>query len=233
MAPTLQSNDVFTKTDTKANADGSILTITTTTNIKKYSDGSTVTKVKKQTETTPAGYSSNTGQRAIKGNPYEFGYNASQSMAAKVAITTSKEFKKHCLDEHNRLRAMHHAPPLKLSLELSKIAQGWANKLAKDEKIYYSTYEFGENIYSCTGDRPSASTDAVKAWYDEIKYWDWKKMSGNGKGETGHFTQLIWKRSKEIGVAAAYSKDGRLFVVVEYNPPGNFTGRYWENVLPK
>lgn len=136
----------------------------------------------------------------------------------------------HCLDEHNRLRALHDTPPLKLNQELSRIAQAWANKLAKDDKVRYSTFDFGENLYWCTVDQCGA--DVVRAWYDEIKYWDWKKMEGNGKGETGHFTQLLWKKSKEIGVASAYSKDGHLFVVAEYNPPGNFLGRYEENVMP-
>lgn len=105
------------------------------------------------------------------------------------------------------------------------------NKLAKEEKRYHSMYEFGENIYWSTEDKPG--DHVAKRWYDEIEYWDWQKSEGNGRGETGHFTAVVWKKTKEMGVASAYSKDGHLYVVAEYNPPGNFKNHYVENVLPQ
>lgn len=50
----------------------------------------------------------------------------------------------------------------------------------------------------------------------------------------GHFTQVVWKSSTEVGVGKA--TDGKMtFVVGRYSPPGNLSnpGYFQENVLPK
>ncbi len=50
----------------------------------------------------------------------------------------------------------------------------------------------------------------------------------------GHFTQVVWKSSKELGVGLA--TDGKtVFVVGQYKPAGNVTnsGYYEQNVQPK
>ncbi|XP_037046533.1 uncharacterized protein LOC119081604 [Bradysia coprophila] len=147
MAPTLQSTDISTNTVTEVQADGSILKTITITTTTKFTDGTTRQRIKTQKEITPAVHTSHTGVKAIKANPYEFGYDVSKSTAPKAVVTTSNEFIQQCLDEHNKFRAMHHAPPLKLNNKLSKIAQAWANQLAKDEKMYHSETDFGENLF--------------------------------------------------------------------------------------
>ena len=48
---------------------------------------------------------------------------------------------------------------------------------------------------------------------------------------TGHFTQLVWKESKEHCIALAKTEDGNtVYVAANYFPPGNFVGKYKENV---
>ena len=49
---------------------------------------------------------------------------------------------------------------------------------------------------------------------------------------TGHFSQVVWKGSKEIGVGKALTEDGRVFVVCNYNPAGNVMGQFADNVFP-
>lgn len=46
----------------------------------------------------------------------------------------------------------------------------------------------------------------------------------------GHFTQMVWKSCREVGMGRAKSKTGRQIIVANYNPPGNFVGKYTENV---
>ena len=53
------------------------------------------------------------------------------------------------------------------------------------------------------------------------------KLSSLG---TGHFTQVVWKNTRQIGLGKAFGKDGRVFVVVVYHPPGNVIGRFKDNV---
>lgn len=58
-------------------------------------------------------------------------------------------------------------------------------------------------------------------------------MSYAGADACGHFTQVIWKGSREIGVGRAFAEDGlRVFVVCNYYPAGNVIGRFKENVMP-
>lgn len=48
----------------------------------------------------------------------------------------------------------------------------------------------------------------------------------------GHFSQVIWMASKEMGVGVASSRSGQVFVVACYDPAGNFLGQFRENVPP-
>jgi len=48
----------------------------------------------------------------------------------------------------------------------------------------------------------------------------------------GHFTQVVWKGSTELGIGKASGRNGGTFVVANYNPPGNFGGQYNQNVFP-
>lgn len=49
---------------------------------------------------------------------------------------------------------------------------------------------------------------------------------------TGHFTQVVWKESQKLGVGVARSSSGRVYVVAQYTPPGNYLGQFQANVRP-
>ena len=70
---------------------------------------------------------------------------------------------------------------------------------------------------------------ATQQWYDEIKDYNFARNSGPN---TGHFTQVVWQSSQELGVGRAQTKDGKWLVVANYLPAGNFIGRYGDNVFP-
>ncbi|KXJ05531.1 Golgi-associated plant pathogenesis-related protein 1, partial [Exaiptasia diaphana] len=72
--------------------------------------------------------------------------------------------------------------------------------------------------------------DATDSWYSEVKKYDFKK-SGFQSG-SGHFTQVVWKDSKEFAIAKA-GKGSKVFVVARYRPAGNFLSAFNNNVFPK
>jgi len=73
-------------------------------------------------------------------------------------------------------------------------------------------------------------TEATDAWYDEIKLYSFNSP-GFSSG-TGHFTQVVWKGSKKLGIGYALTSDGRgLYVVAQYSPPGNYMGQFSQNVV--
>jgi hypothetical protein len=71
---------------------------------------------------------------------------------------------------------------------------------------------------------------ATTSWYNEIKQYNFKH--GGFTMETGHFTQLVWKDSKNLGVGIATSRGGKTYVVAQYSPSGNMPGKFQKNVLP-
>ena len=51
---------------------------------------------------------------------------------------------------------------------------------------------------------------------------------------TGHFTQVVWKESKELGIGRAVGKKNGMtctYIVGRYRPAGNFQGKFQENVV--
>lgn len=141
----------------------------------------------------------------------------------------SKSFKKSLLSEHNVLRKKHSAPPMKWNNDIRKYAQEWAEKNAKANRMFHrKTHKYGENIYWISRGAPSGKS-VVRAWYSEIKDYHFSKPGFSYK--TGHFTQVVWKSSVELGCGSAKSRSGGLFVVCNYSPPGNYMRRFRKNVL--
>lgn len=72
----------------------------------------------------------------------------------------------------------------------------------------------------------------VKKWYAEEANYDYKTGEAKEQGaQIYHFTQIVWKTTKKLGMATAVS-DGRRVAVARYSPIGNWLGEFKENVLP-
>ena len=69
---------------------------------------------------------------------------------------------------------------------------------------------------------------ATDQWYAEIKDFDFSKKVFNGN--TGHFTQVVWKGSIELGAAVATAANGWNFCVGRYAVSGNVKGKFDDNI---
>lgn len=148
--------------------------------------------------------------------------------------TSDKEFRQESLKWHNHYRAIHGVPALKHSDELCRYAQEWADTLAKrDAFSHRPNNKYGENIYMAWSSDPTKEVtgrEAVDSWYSEIKQ---HQFGGEPRSlGSGHFTQVIWKGSTELGTARARTATGKLLVVANYNPAGNMIGSFAQNVPP-
>lgn len=154
--------------------------------------------------------------------------------ASSVTIVTQEDFALECLEAHNEKRALHKAPPLRLSKKLCRYSDEWARHLAtRGEMLHRSESEYGENLFLIwsSGSQPKLSgAESVQHWYSEISSHLFHKEPTSLK--TGHFTQVVWMESEELGVGMATSKSGQIYVVCNYHPPGNFIGTFAENVPP-
>ena len=131
---------------------------------------------------------------------------------------------KGIIEQHNHWRKEVGVPPLKWSVKLAKQAEAWATSQSKkDCKCAHSTDQmYGENLYCSTGiiNDPGA---VVNSWAAENKFYN----PSNGKckgGECGHYTQIVWRGTTEVGCAMVRCGDKELWVC-NYNPPGNYLNK--------
>ena len=147
--------------------------------------------------------------------------------------TTS--FNKFCieaLESHNKYRKIHKVPPLTLNKDICNIAENYAKTLAlklrclQHSENTYNDEELGENLYCCYG--MDANGESVSSnWYNEIKKYN---FNGDWQGGCGHFTQMVWKDTKEVGFGKCRDKGGNIYVVANYYPAGNVLGYFKYNV---
>ena len=71
---------------------------------------------------------------------------------------------------------------------------------------------------------------ASQRWYDEVQYYDFDNPGFSQK--TGHFTQLVWKSSAQIGCGSACNSLNHCYITCNYYPPGNYLNRFDTNVFP-
>jgi uncharacterized protein YkwD len=155
-------------------------------------------------------------------------YNA----AALAAIATCAAFTQpspklsslaqQMLDAQNAVRAKVNVAPLTWSDHLADIAEQWAKHLISTGGFAHShNPETGENLYEIEGANAAPIT-VIDAWAGEAKQYNYRTNACSGV--CGHYTQLVWAASKEVGCAGA-QKGRRQVWVCEYSPPGNYIGR--------
>ena len=134
------------------------------------------------------------------------------------------------LRKHNEIRTKHNVESLKINIQLNKLAKNYAknviNNLEYKEPLLYKEHSLGENIFiSKTG---LSSEEICEAWYNEHQNYDYNKNKFQ-KG-TGHFTQLVWKETKEVGFGK-FEYGDLLCLVALYSPAGNEFGEFTKNVF--
>lgn len=74
--------------------------------------------------------------------------------------------------------------------------------------------------------------NVVDGWYGEEALYDY--INPRFSAKTGHFTQVVWKGTTEIGCGYVSGCPGSWpnIWVCQYNPPGNYIGLFGENVFP-
>jgi pathogenesis-related protein 1 len=157
---------------------------------------------------------------------------------------TNADFQNTILDIHNRERAAVNVqvpiPPLTWNNDLAAAAQTWADHLKTlglrcdpspgtcppaphDPSIQGIQ---GENLSGPGTAGAFTTAQRVERWVNEKQNYDGTpiKRWEPGMPVTGHYTQMVWRNTQQIGCAA--SSDGNVdFLVCRYSPPGNYLGQ--------
>ena len=137
------------------------------------------------------------------------------------------------LQLHNEFRKKHNSPELKKNEELNEMAQKYAENLIKNKNKNKKGFQYnifnnillGENIIISNKKTPE---DICNKWYKESDCYDFSlnKYQKN----SGHFTQMIWKETKEFGFGFCFDNESNFCAVALYYPAGNILGEFSKNI---
>ena len=146
-------------------------------------------------------------------------------LVAAAPLASGGAFETEMLAAHNLVRDGVNVPPLTWSARLALAARKWAEALAANGRFEHQKHRvYGENLYEARGSEASP-TRVVAAWAAESANYDYRSNGCNGV--CGHYTQIVWRATREVGCAVV-RKERRQVVVCEYAPPGNWQGeRPW------
>lgn len=168
--------------------------------------------------------------------------NIIYNILSSLLLLTTTSAAHHLIDidsitKHiNVYREMHQAPMVEYSQEISDFSKSWADYMANNRKFEHSGVDmYGENIAMIPVnkehiDYTDAIIQSIDLFYDEVKLYDFSNPGFDGK--TGHFTQLVWVDTRQIGFSASTSSNGYIYVCTNYDPPGNYYGDFERNVKP-
>ncbi len=152
--------------------------------------------------------------------------------AALALLTTAAgpaDFQARVLAEHNRARAAVGAPPLAWNNRLSSDAIAWGMTLARERRWEHdgNNDDEGENLWMGTAGAFTVE-EMIGSWAGERR--DYRPgvfpniaRPGRSWHDVGHYTQMIWARTTEVGCGLVRG-DGSDYLVCRYSPPGNVMG---------
>lgn len=135
------------------------------------------------------------------------------------------------LAAQNRERAMVGVPPLAWDAQLAADARRWADHLAASNRFYHAPDEpgadpQGENLWSGTSGYYSPEA-MVGLWAGEKRDFRPGTFPANSRTgdveDVGHYTQLVWRRTRSVGCAVARGH-GDDVLVCRYATAGNVLG---------
>lgn len=143
--------------------------------------------------------------------------------------------KDEMLQLHNQVRSKNGALPLKWNDELSIGAQKWVDYLKNNENCnmrhptssqeemnkYLNNNTWGQNIAWFSGNSQGSPQACFDGWVTkECPNYNPNNPGDRSKGDVGHYTQIVWKNTTDVGCAKASCGNQTLWAC-NYSPAGN------------
>lgn len=145
------------------------------------------------------------------------------------------------LAAHNQTRAAVGVAPLQWSGQMAAYAQAWAVHLATNNACrmqhrshaHANPLQVGENLFWASPLRWSDGRVEVQAitpaevahdWASERSDYDYASNTCRTGAQCGHYTQMVWRTTTQVGCGMAICPDKGQIWVCNYNPAGNWVG---------
>ncbi len=141
------------------------------------------------------------------------------------------EFDQRLLASHNEERAALGLTPLRWNAQLAAEAGRWAGHLAETGRFEHAPLaergRTGENLWGGTPGRFTPER-MVGLWLAERRHfkpgaYPQNSTSGDAR-DVSHYTQVIWRRTTDVGCALARGEREDV-LVCRYLQPGNVVGQ--------
>ncbi|KAI1853906.1 hypothetical protein JX265_012591 [Neoarthrinium moseri] len=174
------------------------------------------------------------------------------SSATSQAAAAPSDMASTALYAHNIHRANHSAPEMSWLDEIAGYAENTANSCKFAHDMTQGSGNYGQNIAMWASSDNAAALGAAGAigmashdmWYNgEVglylpSYYGKDTPDMSDFEAWGHFSQLVWKDSTQLGCYAKLCAKGTMYddmdawyMVCNYRPAGNVGGSYGKNVL--
>lgn len=166
---------------------------------------------------------------AVLACTFTFTANAATALTAAQQTAT--------ITAHNKWRTAVAVPALKWSATLANTAQAWADNLKAKQAckpVHSKAAGLGENLFWASAMMYSDGTSkmqavtpaqATDAWGNESKDYTYATNTCAAGKVCGHYTQLVWKATTEVGCGKAVCADNTQIWVCNYTPAGNYVGK--------
>ncbi|XP_075909387.1 cysteine-rich venom protein latisemin-like [Petromyzon marinus] len=152
----------------------------------------------------------------------------------KTLKTSQRSVQRGIVNLHNLLRASvrpaaSNMLQMSWNLTAAENSRVWANGCslthspAASRKT--SMFDCGENLFISSA--PFTWNYAIRDWYNEVTSPGFVYDQGpKGPGAVGHYTQVVWYSSFQVGCAVNYcASTAKYFYVCHYCPAGNLASR--------
>ncbi|GKT41016.1 protein PRY2 [Colletotrichum spaethianum] len=145
----------------------------------------------------------------------------SPSPTAEPEWTSDDTFTSAVLNSTNSYRNEHNASDVTWNNTLADFATDYLDDMPGDSCNFgHSGGPYSENLAK---GYPS-TTLSIEAWGEERDDYDFD--TGEFDERTGHFTQLVWKNTSDVGCGRKLCGDRQWYLVCEYWPRGNVVGQF-------
>ncbi|HVU00252.1 MAG TPA: CAP domain-containing protein [Polyangiaceae bacterium] len=124
-------------------------------------------------------------------------------------------------------------PDMTWSADIAATAQAYADKLKNEQgcnMVHSHAPGLGENLAWFSG-QPGTAQAAVGLWASEGDCYNYAPITASDScpcaigGACGHYTQLVWRDTTEVGCGVASCGSSEIWVC-NFKPPGNYLGQY-------
>lgn len=149
--------------------------------------------------------------------------------STSTSTSSGSDLESVLLTLHNNIRSSLGISSLSWSSSLASSAQSWSDTMTSTGNFKHSgTDGVGENIAYGTA-RVYDASDLFGFWSSESKYYisgaDYPDVSTTGSAsDVGHYTQIIWGETTEVGCGLSESSSGLNYLTCQYSPQGNIIG---------